>query len=286
MKKLLVVLMAVMAITSLMVAPAFAGDKLIVKDSATPTPNTVFVVQDTGFTGIGTPTPSNLLSLSYNNADVNIPAIKVNTSSTSVAPLPQAVMGFYVGDVLKGKIRFDGLGNMGIEATGTGNIAYNWSGAAGDVRYFNGSGGLLAVIKNNGRLGLGVANPSYPIQVSNGAYLSAGGQWVSVSTRDAKKDIKNLSAADAMTAFEKLKPVTYTYKTVDEHHVGFIAEDVPSLVATKDRKGLSSLDIVAVLTKVVQEQQKTIEQLTEKVNLLEGKVSKINNSGSLSSVIP
>ncbi len=43
--------------------------------------------------------------------------------------------------------------------------------------------------------------------------------------------------------------------------MGFIAEDVPELVANKDRKGLSPMDIVAVLTKVVQRQQKDIEEL-------------------------
>lgn len=37
--------------------------------------------------------------------------------------------------------------------------------------------------------------------------------------------------------------------------MGFIAEDVPDLVATPNRKSLSPMDIVAVLTKVVQEQQ-------------------------------
>jgi hypothetical protein len=40
---------------------------------------------------------------------------------------------------------------------------------------------------------------------------------------------------------------------------------VPELVATKDRKGLAPMDIVAVLTKVVQEQQKTIEELKREV---------------------
>ena len=48
-------------------------------------------------------------------------------------------------------------------------------------------------------------------------------------------------------------------KDLTEKHVGFIAEDVPELVSTKDRKGLSPMDIVAVLTKVVQEQQRIIE---------------------------
>jgi hypothetical protein len=54
-----------------------------------------------------------------------------------------------------------------------------------------------------------------------------------------------------------------------DKHVGFIAEDVPDLVATPDRKALSPMDIVALLTKVVQEQQKTIAELTEKVSRLE-----------------
>ncbi len=66
--------------------------------------------------------------------------------------------------------------------------------------------------------------------------------------------------------------MTYQYKnTADETHVGFIAEDVPDLVATKDRKGLSSMDVVAVLTKVVQQQQKTIAELKAKVDALEKK---------------
>jgi hypothetical protein len=56
--------------------------------------------------------------------------------------------------------------------------------------------------------------------------------------------------------------VTYEYKaSPGEHHVGFIAEDVPDLVATADRKGMSAMDVVAVLTKVVQQQQKTIAEL-------------------------
>jgi cell division protein FtsB len=40
---------------------------------------------------------------------------------------------------------------------------------------------------------------------------------------------------------------------------------VPALVATEDRKALSPMDVVAVLTKVVQEQQKAIEE-QKKIN--------------------
>jgi hypothetical protein len=64
--------------------------------------------------------------------------------------------------------------------------------------------------------------------------------------------------------------VTYTYKADDtkEQHVGFIAEDVPDLVAKADRTAVSAMDVVAVLTKVVQEQQRTIAELAAEVTTL------------------
>ncbi len=43
--------------------------------------------------------------------------------------------------------------------------------------------------------------------------------------------------------------------------MGFIAEDVPELLATADGEALSAMDIIAALTRVVQEQQRRIEQL-------------------------
>ncbi|MBF0606010.1 MAG: tail fiber domain-containing protein [Magnetococcales bacterium] len=80
------------------------------------------------------------------------------------------------------------------------------------------------------------------------------------SSCEYKKDIHSLTSEDAMLAFNKLEPVSFKYKTDDEQHIGFIAEDVPDIVATKDRKGLSTMDVVALLTKVVQEQQKMAQE--------------------------
>ena len=71
-----------------------------------------------------------------------------------------------------------------------------------------------------------------------------------------------------------LNPVTFNYKVdLQERHVGFIAEDVPELVATNDRKGISPMDVVAVLTKVVQEQRETIANLSAKVARLEKSIA-------------
>jgi hypothetical protein len=126
------------------------------------------------------------------------------------------------------------------------------------------------VIDPTGRIGLGVASPSYQIHHSSGG-LDAG-NWVNASSRDVKQDIHRLDGSAAFDTLNALQPVTFAYKeNPSETNVGFIAEDVPDLVATADRKGLSAMDVVAVLTKVLQEQQRTIEDLQTRVKELEGK---------------
>jgi hypothetical protein len=75
-----------------------------------------------------------------------------------------------------------------------------------------------------------------------------------------------LTSTEALKAFEKLDPVKFNYKQdKEESCLGFIAEDVPDLVATKGRKSLNPMDIVAMLTKVVQEQQKEMSELKNEI---------------------
>ena len=108
------------------------------------------------------------------------------------------------------------------------------------------------------------------ITAINGAFLSSGGVWTNASSRQLKKDIVDLDGNEALQAVEKLNPVKFQYKAEPgQQYVGFIAEDVPNLVAMNDRKSLNPMDVVAVLTKVVQEQQKTIEKLSARLTELE-----------------
>jgi len=119
-----------------------------------------------------------------------------------------------------------------------------------------------------GNLGIGTTDPEYLID-TGGAYCN-GSTWVNASSRKYKENIKELTVDEAMDTLKGLNPVKFNYKvSSDEQNVGFIAEDAPELVATKDRKGMSSMDVVAVLTKVVQEQQGTIAELSKKVAELE-----------------
>jgi hypothetical protein len=97
------------------------------------------------------------------------------------------------------------------------------------------------------------------------------GQFASASSRALKENIADVSVGEARQALAGLQPVTFNFKT-DGHktlQIGFIAEDVPSAVATPDRQGVVTGHIVAILTKVVQEQQTLVTQLADKVKRLE-----------------
>ncbi|RMG00459.1 MAG: hypothetical protein D6726_11215, partial [Nitrospirae bacterium] len=128
----------------------------------------------------------------------------------------------------------------------------------------------------NGNVGFGVNEPVYPIEHSSGAHLTAGGVWVNASSREYKEGIEPLTEQEAMEALEGLEPVRYRYKSdPTEEYVGFIAEDVPELVATKDRKALSPMDIVAVVTKVTKRLKAEGERLKEENKELKQRISKI-----------
>ena len=131
---------------------------------------------------------------------------------------------------------------------------------------------LRLIIDNEGYLGIGVTNPSHPIHLASGAHVTVGGVWTNASSRELKNDIHTLDLDEAKKTITDLNPVVYRYKADPaEQHVGFIAEDVPQIVATGDRQGLSPMDIVAVLTTVVKDQQKTIDELTKRIEQLEKK---------------
>lgn len=120
-------------------------------------------------------------------------------------------------------------------------------------------------IATNGYVGISDTTPDYPLDMGtlgNEAHCTTGGVWQNGSSRASKENINALSTADALKALTGLTPVKYNYKREKgEQYVGFIAEDVPELVATNERKTLAAMDIVAVLTKVVQQQQDSISDL-------------------------
>jgi hypothetical protein len=129
-------------------------------------------------------------------------------------------------------------------------------------------------ISTAGYLGIADTTPSYPIEVANanGAYLNTSGNWVNPSSRTLKENIVSLTPEEAIDTLNNLNPVKYNFKVdKDELCIGFISEDVPDMVAVKNKKGIVTMDVVGVLTRVVQEQQKTIADLNQRISELEKK---------------
>jgi hypothetical protein len=127
-------------------------------------------------------------------------------------------------------------------------------------------------ITSNGNVGIGTASPTHLLTVGTSGAGCDGGNWITGSSRTYKENISNLTTKEAIETVKNLNPVKFNYKTdKTQKYLGFIAEDVPDLVAMKDRKGLSSMDIDAVLVKVVQEQQKQIDELKKEIASLKDK---------------
>ena len=124
-------------------------------------------------------------------------------------------------------------------------------------------------IDRDGNVGFGVSRPEHPLEMASGAHVTAGGAWTNSSSRDLKENIASLPLSAATSALMALEPVLFNYRNeAGEDYVGFIAEDVPDLVAVGDRNALSAMDIVAVLTRVVQEQQNKIKELEDRLDAL------------------
>jgi len=204
-----------------------------------------------GNVGIGTTSPNTLLDINGITGNDGYLLTLNNTGNSgeflrAVNDLGNRIMGF----------------NQNAAGDGT-LVLYEKTGVTGNV-LITGDGRNYI---NSGNVGIGTTSPSYPLEMGSGAHVTSGGVWTNASSRKYKENIQTLTIEEAITTLKGLKPTRFNYKAdKTEEYLGFIAEDVPELVATKDRKGLSSMDIVAVLTKVVQEQQKKIEELEARLN--------------------
>ncbi|MCU0285372.1 MAG: tail fiber domain-containing protein [Acidobacteria bacterium] len=209
----------------------------------------------------------------YNDTGYNNTFLGFNTAIYNTTGYSNTFIGMYAGTA-----NVSGHGNVylgymaGYNETGSDKLYIANSSTTNPLIY----GDFYSdYIKIGGTLGIGIT-PSYPLHLSNGAYCSSGGTWTNASSKEFKENIETLNVDEAMDALNKLIPVKYNYKVdkVDKH-VGFIAEEAPELVVTADRKGMSPMDVVAVLTKVVQELKKDIQE-QKKINAeLQERLAKI-----------
>ena len=208
-------------------------------------PNSL-VVSSAGDVGIGTPTPLARLDVS---GDIKTSYSGANSASGLVELLKMSVNNSDAG-------QFSDAGF----AMENARAGFSWA-----FRTLESTGGFAASKQGTGAKEFEVRNPTtvasnVELHLANGA-RNVNGQWLNASSRSYKENINELSREDAMQALKGLKSVTYEFKRDEENtqRVGFIAEDVPALLATRDKKTVDPLQIIAVLTKAVQVQGESLQ---------------------------
>ena len=111
----------------------------------------------------------------------------------------------------------------------------------------------------------------------NQGFLSTSGNWTDASDENLKKDITDLSYG--IDFLKNLKPRKFKMKSDDKEQIGFIAQEVESVIPEvvdtgnlpdgTEQKGLAYGHLTAVLTKALQEAVAKIEVLETKVAALE-----------------
>ena len=177
-----------------------------------------------------------------------------------------------------------GFMNRSSESEGSWSLGVesNSSNTTGTMLVRTGNARIVGTTKSNGSVGLSISN-SYD---SNKIYLDGSSGNVlcvsltQTSSRKYKKNIESLTDEEAKKILE-LRPVTYDFKDEDcgKHMRGFIAEEVdeaiPELVKhtnidNKDEVSLDYTMIIPYLTKMIQLQQKQIDELKNEIDKLKG----------------
>ncbi len=206
-------------------------------------PSFSLYVEDYGRIGLGTSTPAVELHI----VDGNTPAVRLDQDGSSGWPAQAWDVGgneesFFIRDV-----------------TNDNTLPF---------RIKPGAKSNFLAIGPGGNVGIGTEEPEKALHVVGDALIS--GNLEVGSSRELKQNIQPIEKMEAVDTLKNLRPVRFNYKAApEEESIGFIAEDVPDLVATKNRKSISPMDVVAVLTKVIQEQQKSIEALSARINEIE-----------------
>lgn len=149
----------------------------------------------------------------------------------------------------------------------------------------------IMVIRGNKRIGMGVTNPGYKLDLPNTASNTIGraraNAWTTYSDKRIKRDIKAINYG--LNSIMNLAPKTYFQQNSKadssgveiyndgEQNIGFIAQELHKVIPeaafkpNDEKIDLWSVDytrLIPVLTKAIQEQQEQIEKLKKEIELI------------------
>jgi Chaperone of endosialidase len=232
-----------------------------------------------GNLGIGTASPTNLLSLGGDSART----IWMERSATAAATGNSLTL--QAGGTKSGNTDQNGgdlvLSSGTATGTGSSNITFKTA-AAGATGTTDRAPATAMTILGNGYVGIGITNPSVTFQVNGNiiASLSANpaGNTMCYATSTnvlgycssdvrMKKDIVPISAK-MLDAVMQLRPVTFKWIDKDNKtYAGFIAQEVEKTIPLAARKnpdghyGLDSMAIEAYLVGAIQEMKAANDNL-------------------------
>jgi len=133
-------------------------------------------------------------------------------------------------------------------------------------------------ITSSGNVGIGTASPQsgYRLHVVDSVYVGGNVSASAYTTRsdyNLKDDILDIKYG--LNDVLQLQPVEYTYKSNGSKQLGFIAQDIgtilPEVVSFEESMSVNYQAIIPILTKAIQEQQALIKALEQRIINLENK---------------
>jgi len=231
--------------------------------------NRITILNTSGNTGIGTDTPAAKLHIAATNQSQ---ALRVSTDihTIDLGIQPDQKVHFqttcqgYTFDkrifLESGLLGSFGERNLALQTANTNRV----------------------MILGNGNVGIGTNAPETKLHIEgdvkiDGELTHNGNAQVS-SSRQLKDNIARLSSQDVADLLKALTPVTFTRKSDQTQRLqaGFIAEEVPDLVASHDRTAIRPMEILAILTKSVQDNQHTILTLAQQIEAQQSDLTMLN----------
>ncbi|MFZ2908193.1 MAG: tail fiber domain-containing protein, partial [Minisyncoccia bacterium] len=169
-------------------------------------------------------------------------------------------------------IHFERLTGLNIQATQELNAR---------TRFINSTASTTALsVTDAGNVGIGTTTSMYKLAVMGDVAATA---FINISTKDAKTDIKYLSASsteDILGQIRDMKVATYHYKIEDQHdplRLGLIAEEAPDQVLSVDGKGVDIYKLTTFTLAGVQALAEKVDVLGMRMDSLEERLQKLED---------
>ena len=142
-----------------------------------------------------------------------------------------------------------------------------FSGSVRVIAYGQGTGSRANAIIFSSRDGVNSTTERMLIQdgvVTVFGNIHATGRITPGSSSEFKQDIAGLGYRHSLELIESLDAMSFAYiADPNQPRLGFIAEEVPEVFGTADRKGVDPMGITAALTVIIQQQRDTIDEITQ-----------------------